>query len=68
MVFEKEALKYLKKGEALEDGLERMAKKGKLGQYRHEGFWHAMNTAKDVKYLNDLWEKGKPWVQKRKKK
>jgi glucose-1-phosphate cytidylyltransferase len=68
MVFEKEALKYLKRGEALEDGLERMAKKGKLGQYKHEGFWHAMNTAKDVQYLNSLWKKGKPWVQPRKKK
>ena len=67
MVFEKQALRFLKKGEALEDGLERMAKKGKLGQYRHEGFWHAMNTAKDVKYLNDIWSKGKPWIRRKKK-
>lgn len=68
MVFERQALKFLKKGEALEDGLERMAKRGRLGQYRHEGFWHAMNTVKDVQYLNELWRKGKPWVRKRKKK
>jgi len=65
MVFERGALKYLKKGETLEDGLERMAGKGKLGQFRHEGFWCAMNTAKDVQYLNKLWRKGRPWVVKK---
>jgi glucose-1-phosphate cytidylyltransferase len=68
MVFERKALQFLKKGEALEEGLERMAKRGRLGQFRHEGFWHAMNTPKDVQYLNELWDKGKPWVKKRGKK
>jgi len=63
MVFEQEALKYLRVGEALEDGLARMAEKKKLGQYRHDGFWHAMNTVKDVQYLNNLWQQKKTWEQ-----
>lgn len=67
MVFEKEALRYLRKGEALEDGLARMANKKKLGQYRHDGFWHAMNTVKDVQYLNNLWLKKKTWSEEGRK-
>lgn len=63
MVFTKRALNHLKRGETLEDGLERLAKKRKLSMYRHEGFWHGMNTMKDVMYLNELWKKGKPWTK-----
>jgi len=63
MVFTKTALKHLKRGETLEDGLERMASHNKLSQYRHEGFWHPMNTMKDVQYLNQLWKKGRPWTK-----
>lgn len=68
MVWEREALQYLRKGEALEDGLARMAAKKKLGQWRHDGFWHAMNTVKDVLYLNNLWQTKKSWGEKGKKK
>ena len=33
-----------------------------LRVFRHEGFWQCMDTVKDAKYLNDLWETGKaPW-------
>ena len=63
MVFTRKALKQLKKGETLEDGLTRLASKKKLAMYRHEGFWHAMNTMKDVEALNELWKRGKPWVK-----
>lgn len=63
MVFEHAALDYLKKGETLEQGLERMASRSKLSQFRHEGFWHAMNTIKDMQYLNQLWKNGRPWTK-----
>ncbi len=62
MIFRKAALKYLRKGETLEQGLERLAQAKKLSQYKHEGFWHGMNTMKDVLYLNELWKKGPPWL------
>ena len=30
--------------------------------YMHEGFWQPMDTLRDKKYLQDLWEKGNaPW-------
>jgi len=63
MIFHRKALDHLRKGETLEQGLERMAQKKKLSLYRHEGFWHPMNTAKDVQYLNKLWKKGRPWTK-----
>jgi len=30
--------------------------------YKHEGFWHPMDTLRDKIYLQDLWDKNKaPW-------
>ncbi|OGI22341.1 MAG: hypothetical protein A2808_01090 [Candidatus Moranbacteria bacterium RIFCSPHIGHO2_01_FULL_55_24] len=63
MVMEKAALKYIKDGDMLEDGLQKMTKKHKLSQYCHSGFWHSMDTMKDVMDLNKMWESGKrPWA------
>ncbi len=36
--------------------LERLAARGDLRAFRHEGFWHCMDTYKDAVVLNDLWE------------
>lgn len=42
--------------------LETLAKKGKLGAYIHEGFWHPMDTLRDRRYLEQLWHSGNaPW-------
>jgi glucose-1-phosphate cytidylyltransferase len=42
--------------------LERIAAQGRLGAYRHDGFWDCMDTYKDAVTLNDLWESGDaPW-------
>jgi len=31
--------------------------------YRHEGFWHCMDTKRDHELLEQLWTQGKaPWV------
>ncbi len=40
--------------------LERLAARGDLRAFRHEGFWHCMDTYKDAVALNDLWEGGRP--------
>ncbi|MFC1644684.1 sugar phosphate nucleotidyltransferase [Patescibacteria group bacterium] len=61
MVFNKEALSYLKDGEMLEDSLRKLSEDGKLSQFTHKGFWHSMDTMKDVMDLNKLWEKESPW-------
>lgn len=62
MVFNKQALRYLKNNEMLETSLLRMTKNGKLSQFVHEGFWHSMDTMRDVIDLNNLWETTKPWL------
>lgn len=41
--------------------LERLAKDGQLMAYRHEGFWQCMDTIRDRKRLEELWESGAPW-------
>ena len=42
--------------------LAQLAADGKLGAYRHSGFWHPMDTMRDRLYLDDLWHKNKaPW-------
>jgi glucose-1-phosphate cytidylyltransferase len=42
--------------------LEGLASDGQLGAYRHDGFWHAMDTLRDKNHLEALWNTGKaPW-------
>jgi len=42
--------------------LERLAREGELMAYKHNGFFYAMDTYRDYKYLNELWDKGQaPW-------
>jgi glucose-1-phosphate cytidylyltransferase len=43
--------------------LERATETGELMAYRHEGFWHCMDTKRDHDLLEQLWSKGDaPWV------
>jgi glucose-1-phosphate cytidylyltransferase len=42
--------------------MERLAADGQLSAYRHDGFWHAMDTLRDRTVLEELWESGRaPW-------
>ncbi len=42
--------------------LERLAKDGQLVAFRHDGFWQCMDTLRDLKLLESLWESGRaPW-------
>ena len=42
--------------------MERLAAEGQVMAYRHDGFWHCMDTLRDVRYLDRLWATGKaPW-------
>jgi glucose-1-phosphate cytidylyltransferase len=40
--------------------LERAAHDGQLMAYRHEGFWHCMDTKRDHDALEQLWKSGSP--------
>jgi glucose-1-phosphate cytidylyltransferase len=39
-----------------------LSAEGKLCAFRHEGFWHPMDTLRDKRQLEELWIRGKaPW-------
>ena len=42
--------------------LEQATKAGELMAYRHDGFWHCMDTKRDHDLLESLWVKGAPWA------
>jgi len=45
------------------DTLEQLAERGELRAYTHEGFWQAMDTLREVRFLRALWDRGEaPWV------
>ncbi len=63
-VFDRRVLDYLPGDECVleKEPLERLAREGQLMAYRHEGFFHAMDTYREYEYLNQLWAKGEaPW-------
>ena len=42
--------------------MERLAADGQLMAYRHDGFWQCMDTLRDVRFLERLWQSGEvPW-------
>lgn len=44
------------------DPLEHLARDGQLMAFRHEGFWQCMDSIKDKRLLEELWESGNaPW-------
>lgn len=64
MVFEPEIFDFISGDDtSLEKHvLEELASKGKLAGYRHTGFWQGMDTLRDLRLLEALWESGQaPW-------
>ena len=65
MVFEPKIFDYLDRGDQtiLEaDALEHLAADGELAAYRHESFWQCMDTLRDKRTLQQLWDQGSaPW-------
>jgi glucose-1-phosphate cytidylyltransferase len=65
MVLEPQVLDYID-GDATSfeaDTLERLAAEGELRAFTHEGFWQAMDTLREVRFLRSLWDRGEaPWV------
>lgn len=44
------------------DSLAALARDGQLMAYRHEGFWHPMDTLRDLRNLNRMWTSNEaPW-------
>jgi glucose-1-phosphate cytidylyltransferase len=64
-VLQPEVFNYLNNGEQTifeKEPLENLAKDGQLMAYKHNGFWYPMDTLRDKKYLQEMWESSKaPW-------
>ena len=62
-IMQPEALHYLDADCVLEEEpLARLAADAQLTAFRHEGFWQPMDTYREAKMLNDLWDGGNaPW-------
>jgi glucose-1-phosphate cytidylyltransferase len=60
-VIEPAALRYVQGDVMWEHGpMEQLAADGNLSGYQHNGFWQCMDTARDLRYLESLWESGNP--------
>src|SRR5438874_1368058 len=63
-VMEPDVLDYIQGDDTYleREPLERLAKDGQLVAFRHGGFWQCMDTLRDLKLLESLWEGGRaPW-------
>jgi glucose-1-phosphate cytidylyltransferase len=62
-IMEPGALAYIHSDSVLEEEpLAQLARDGQLSAYRHSGFWQPMDTYRENRMLNDLWDSGQaPW-------
>jgi glucose-1-phosphate cytidylyltransferase len=62
MVFEPKIFDYLEGDKSIleSDALEQLAKDGQLAAFRHHRFWQCMDTLRDLRTLESLWQSGKP--------
>jgi len=64
LVFEPGVLDYITSDDThLEwDPLNRLAEDGQLIAHRHDGFWYCVDTLRDLRYLEKVWQSGDvPW-------
>lgn len=57
----RDIFKYLNKNQNLnfeKDVLPRIAKKGELAVFKHDGYWQCMDTVRDMEFLNEEWRNG----------
>ena len=64
MVMEPGLFDYLEGDETVLEKapMQRLSEAGELDAYRHEGFWQCMDTQREKKKLEELWDSGRaPW-------
>src|SRR5574344_1097460 len=64
MVLQTQIFDYIKGDETVfeKEPLETLAGMGELKSYKHDGFWHCMDTQRDKQNLEKMWESGQaPW-------
>jgi glucose-1-phosphate cytidylyltransferase len=63
-VLEPKVMEYIKDDSTIweREPMENLALDGMLAAYRHDGFWHPMDTLRDKNVLENLWKNGQaPW-------
>jgi glucose-1-phosphate cytidylyltransferase len=66
-VLEPEILQYIQDGKTAweREPLEKLATEGQLMAYFHDGFWQPMDTLREQKLLQSVWDSGNaPWKNK----
>jgi glucose-1-phosphate cytidylyltransferase len=60
-VLSPKVLEYINGDETVweQSPLEKLAREKNLSAFLHNGFWHAMDTLRDKRYLEELWTSGK---------
>ncbi len=64
-VLEPAILKYIQDDHTIfeREPLEKLVKENQLAVHRHDGFWQCMDTLRDVRLLQSMWDSGKaPWM------
>ena len=64
MVMSPEVIDYIEGDDTVfeQEPLHRLSSSGQLSAYRHTDFWHAMDTMRDKRHLEELWSSGRaPW-------
>jgi glucose-1-phosphate cytidylyltransferase len=64
MVLNPEIFSYLKDDNTVfeKEPLQSLAAEGQLMSFHHNGFWQCMDTQREMKKLEDLWQSGQaPW-------
>jgi len=63
-VLEKTALTYISNSSSCtfeQEPLKNLAADAQLMMYKHQGFWHCMDTQRDHQKLEELWKTSAPW-------
>ena len=63
MIFEPQVFNYIEDDQTVleADVLERLTAERQVRAYRHTDFWQCMDTLRDKRYLEELWDEGAPW-------
>jgi len=63
-VLKPEAIDYIDGDDTVweQEPMEQLAQDGEMSAYRHDGFWHPMDTLRDKNVLEKMWNSGEaPW-------
>jgi len=60
-ILHRDFLNYCKENQMVEDAASDATLDGKMALYRHDGFWHCMDTIKDKEDLEKMWNTDPKW-------